>query len=78
MNTAHFSLGDNVTITYNEPLDLASLQNLILKDENGSTVETFISQDGASIIIDPTENLIPLTDYTVNGVLKIWRVIVPM
>ncbi|QUM83833.1 Ig-like domain-containing protein [Moritella sp. 28] len=70
VNTAHFSLGDNVTITYNEPLDLASLQNLILKDENGSTVETFISQDGASIIIDPTENLIPLTDYTVNGVIK--------
>ncbi|KXO14065.1 hypothetical protein AKG98_129 [Moritella sp. JT01] len=70
MNTAHFSLGDNVTITYNEALDLASLQNLILKDENGISVDTFISQDGASIIIDPTDNLIPLTDYTVTGVIK--------
>jgi len=70
MYTAHFSLGDNVTITYNEALELASLQNLILKDENGVAVDTFISQDGASIIIDPTDNLMPLTDYTVTGAIK--------
>ena len=69
-NTQHFSLGDNVTITYNEPLELSSLQNLVLKDENGVAVETFISQDGSSIIIDPTDNLMPFTDYTVTGVIK--------
>lgn len=69
-NTQHFSLGDNVTITYNEPLELASLQNLVLKDTNGDAVETFISQDGASIIIDPTDNLMPFTDYTVTGAIK--------
>ncbi|MFT7682891.1 MAG: hypothetical protein ACI935_002375 [Moritella dasanensis] len=69
-NTQHFSLGDNVTITYNEPLELSSLHNLVLKDENGVAVDSFISQDGASIVIDPTENLLPLTAYTVTGTIK--------
>lgn len=69
VHTQHFSLGDNVTVTYNEPLELSSLQNLVLKDENGLAVETFISQDGASIIVDPIENLLPLSDYTVTGII---------
>ncbi|QUM82118.1 Ig-like domain-containing protein [Moritella sp. 5] len=69
-NTAHFSLGDNIIITYNKPLDVASLQNLILKDENGMAVETYISQDGASIIIAPIDNLISSTAYTVSGEIK--------
>jgi len=69
VHTQHFSLGDNVTVTYDEPLELSSLQNLLLKDENGLAVETFISQDGASIIVDPIENLSPLSDYTVTGII---------
>ena len=69
-NTQHFSLGDNVTITYNEPLELASLQNLVLKDANGVAVETFISQDGSSIIIDPVVSLVSATNYTITGNIK--------
>jgi len=69
-NITHFSLGDNVTVTYNEPLELSSLQTVVLKDENGVAVETFISQDGASIIIDPIANLEAATDYTITGNIK--------
>ncbi|MFT5806030.1 MAG: hypothetical protein ACI9LG_000274 [Moritella dasanensis] len=69
-NITHFSLGDNVTVTYNEPLELSSLQNLVLKDENGDVVETFISQDGSSIVIDPIASLSSATEYTITGSIK--------
>ncbi|WP_017220265.1 Ig-like domain-containing protein [Moritella dasanensis] len=69
-NITHFSLGDNVTVTYNEPLELSSLQNLVLKDENGDAVETFISQDGSSIVIDPIASLSSATEYTITGSIK--------
>ncbi|QFI36531.1 hypothetical protein FR932_01160 [Moritella marina ATCC 15381] len=69
-NTQHFSLGDNIIVTYDEPLALSSLQSIILKDENGVAVDSFVSQDGASIVIDPTDNLLPLTAYSVTGTIK--------
>jgi len=66
-NITHFSLGDNVTVTYDEPLELASLQNLVLKDRDGIAVDTVISQDGSSIIIDPVASLMSSTEYTISG-----------
>lgn len=69
-NITHFSLGDNVTVTYNEPLELSSLQNLVLKDESGDAVEAFISQDGSSIVIDPITSLSSATEYAITGSIK--------
>ena len=66
-NITHFSLGDNITVTYDEPLELASLQSLQLKDENNVVIDTVISQDGSSIVIDPVTNLASSTTYTITG-----------
>ncbi|QUM77626.1 Ig-like domain-containing protein [Moritella sp. 24] len=69
-NITHFSLGDNVTVTYDEPLTLSSLQNLVLKDENNTVIDTVISQDGSSIVIDPITNLASSTAYTITGSIE--------
>ncbi|PKH09584.1 Ig-like domain-containing protein [Moritella sp. Urea-trap-13] len=69
-NITHFSLGDNVIVTYDEPLDLASLESLVLRDENGTRVDAIISQDGSSIVIDPVASLSSATDYTITGSIR--------
>ena len=66
-NITHFSLGDNITVTYDEPLELASLQNLVLKDENNTVIDAVISQDGSSIVIDPDNSLASSKTYTISG-----------
>jgi hypothetical protein len=69
-NTAHFSLGDNINYTYNEPLDLASLQNITLTDADNNVVATRVSQDGSAIMVDPVANLASATTYTARGALR--------
>jgi hypothetical protein len=70
MNTTHFSLGDNINYTYNEPLELASLQNITLTDADNNVVATRVSQDGSAIVIDPVANLASATTYTARGALQ--------
>lgn len=70
VNTAHFSLGDNINYTYNEPLELTSLQNITLTDADNNVIATRISQDGSAIVIDPVANLASATTYTVRGQLR--------
>lgn len=69
-NITHFSLGDNVTVTYDEPLELALLQNLVVKDEHDTVIDVHISQDGSSIVIDPVASLASSTTYTISGGIK--------
>ncbi|MDX2320164.1 MAG: Ig-like domain-containing protein [Moritella sp.] len=66
-NSNHFSLGDNIIVTYNEPLGLDSLQSIQLKDSDGRAVKTDITQDGSSIVIDPQSDLISSTRYEITG-----------
>ncbi|QUM79612.1 Ig-like domain-containing protein [Moritella sp. 5] len=69
-NITHFSVGDNVTVTYNEPLELTSLQSIVLKDENDTVIDAYIRQDGSSIVIDPAASLASATNYTITGSIK--------
>ena len=66
-NTSHFSLGDNITYTFNEPLDTATLANVTLSDSDANVVAARIIQDGSAVVIDPVDALASHTEYTLFG-----------
>lgn len=67
VNTSNFSLGDNVTFNFNEPLSRSSIQNLSFIDADNNEIPARIRQDGASVIIDPIDKLSSATNYRVEG-----------
>lgn len=66
-NRSNFSLGDNIIFNFNEPLAVSSLSTLTLKDKRNTLIPIRVSQDGASIVVDPIDKLDPLETYTVEA-----------
>ncbi|MCF6363915.1 MAG: Ig-like domain-containing protein, partial [Gammaproteobacteria bacterium] len=62
------ALHSNITITFNAPLDMATVTStsVTLQGTSNTAIQTTLSTNNQTITIDPASNLEPLTTYTVT------------
>ena len=63
-STKNVTIGDNLTVTFNEAMDTSTINNTnITLSTGGNSVATTITPDGNTAMINPTGNFTNYTTY---------------